>query len=268
VGATTQAILSLVLPARYAILPTLILLIHTIVSTVHSAITFTKPLPAPSFHSTTVPGRTSSHIPSSFTTSITPFSNPARQGVVALHLGVRYSHPLGIFAPGVKEIGAHFQKCNTALFEAAKAYGCMGSTSWRSTGQDTNNTMMTVYYFKHVEGLHRFAHDDVHRKAWDWFDKGCPSEKGNGKKGKGYIGVYHETFETKAGGWETIAADMPPTLLGAGSVLVEDGEGEEVWVNPLVELRGEMFKGQWARMDKGKSPWEKYVSPMEAEVEG
>ena len=28
---------------------------------------------------------------------------------------------------------------------------------------------MNVGYFKTVEGLHKYAHSEYHRKAWDWY---------------------------------------------------------------------------------------------------
>jgi fumagillin biosynthesis monooxygenase len=113
--------------------------------------------------------------------------------------------------------------------------------------------MLNIYYFKDIQGLNDFAHGDVHRKAWEWYERECTQGK-NGT-GYGYIGVFHEAFEVEKGGWETIAVNMPPTLLGATSVPVKvEGkeEGGEVWVSPLVEARGRVFKGQLDRMGRGK----------------
>jgi len=208
-------------------------------------VNFPPPVPPSPSPTTTIPGRTSSHLPPSNSNSLFPAPAHLPPGLVTLHLGVRFTHPLGILAPGVRDVGGHFEACNTSVLDAAKPYGCIGYSSWNAASQDANNTMMTVYYFRDVEGLNAFAQGEVHRKAWDWYSGWC-------KDGKGYIGVYHETFEVKEGGWETIAVNMPPTLLGAGSLPVGAEEGEEVWVSPLVEARGRRFKGQWQRMGRGK----------------
>ncbi|KAK4447183.1 hypothetical protein QBC34DRAFT_486399 [Podospora aff. communis PSN243] len=238
-GATAQAGLTLVLPPRYALFPTAFLLLHTIASTVHS-------VASPSLRDI-IPGRTSIFLPPP-TSSPSPYppSESEKQGLVTLHLGVRFSHPLGLFAPGVREIGDLFSACNNAVLESAGPYGCIGYTLWRGITDDTNNTVLGVYYFKTVEGLHRFAHDDVHRKAWEWYERECAGVVGkDGKGGKRYIGVYHETLEVEKGGWEAIYVNMPPTLLGATK-----GKEEEVWVSPLVEAKGKMFKGQYDRMGR------------------
>ena len=50
-------------------------------------------------------------------------------------------------------------------------FGCLGMTDWQGTDRESNNTLLTIYYFRDVEGLNRFAHDAVHRKAWDWYNK-------------------------------------------------------------------------------------------------
>ncbi|KAK0617753.1 hypothetical protein B0T14DRAFT_569231 [Immersiella caudata] len=254
-GATAQAGLTLILPPRYALLPTAFLILHTIASTVHSVVTFpsTPPSPSGSSPTDTIPGRASVFLPSPQPSSTSSIYSPTeKQGLAVLHLGVRFSHPLGLFAPGVREIGAHFKTCNDAVLDSAKPYGCIGYSSWRGTTDDTNNTMVNIYYFRHIQGLNDFAHGDVHRKAWEWYERECTRA---GKKGKGkgyaYIGVFHEAFEVDKGGWETIAVNMPPTLLGAGSVPVKVDKGEKVWVSPLVEAKGRMFKGQWDRMGRG-----------------
>lgn len=44
--------------------------------------------------------------------------------------------------------------------------------SWLYTnGCETSNVFLEVTYFKIVEGLHAFAHSDMHRKVWDWWNK-------------------------------------------------------------------------------------------------
>lgn len=43
----------------------------------------------------------------------------------------------------------------------------LGHSSWiASNERHTNNQVMTICYFRSVEGLHAFAHGPIHRKAW------------------------------------------------------------------------------------------------------
>ncbi|KAK3350244.1 hypothetical protein B0T25DRAFT_262637 [Lasiosphaeria hispida] len=233
-GALGQLLLTLTLPLRFALLPPLLITIHTIATTIH-ALTF-PPNPSPSELTATIRTRTSTQFP------LHP-SSPPQHGVVTLHLGVRFSHPLGILAPGVRTVGTHFAACNARVAADAAAFGCLGFSSWHGDTLPANNTLLSIYYFRDVEGLNRFARGPVHRAAWEWYAAEFVK-----KAGGTHIGVYHETFYAPPGAWETIYVNMPPTLLGATRVLV--GEGE--WVSPLVEGAHPGLKSQYSRMGVGK----------------
>ncbi|KAK5657953.1 hypothetical protein OQA88_2505 [Cercophora sp. LCS_1] len=247
-GALTQTLISLFLPHPY--LPATILLLITIVTHLHSILTFSVP-PIPttintkltrSHLNTPIPHRTTTSFPlASYNPSVqdTPYSPTHRPGLALLHLTVRFSHPLGVLHPGARDLQSHFLACNKRLLSESKAadrFGCMGISSWRGDTLDTNNTFMTAYYFKNVEGLHAFAHDEVHMKAWVWFE-------GWAKKwGLGRIGVAHETFVVGENGFEGVGLGMPATLLAGGSMKVkrEDGDQEQWWGTMVAAGRGGM----------------------------
>lgn len=244
IGALLQCLLTFVLP-RYALLPPLLLLLHTITSTMHSTLTL------PSRQPPTLPLPYSPYTPLSMRSSpVLPPSPPATPanlppglpatGLVTLHLCVRFSHPLGLLSPGARDIGAHFSACNDRLLAAASPFHCLGYSSWTGTTHAANNTLLSVYYFRSAADLHAFAHDATHRKAWEWYSQ---FQQG---KGGATIGVYHETFATgEGGGWEAIGLNMEPTLLGAARGRGEGGE----WMSALVDARRDArLKGMVTRM--------------------
>lgn len=184
------------------------------------------------------------------------------KSIVVFHIGVRFHHPLGIpGTPNSRELGAHFQACQDVLLEQAKKYGCLGgSTYFREGGNET----LSVFYFRDLEGLERFAHekDGVHKKAWEWFERmggySFSSSTSGQKGGEGkktdssatkHFGIFHETFVVPAGKWESLYVNMPPTLLGGGWAPVKNEEtGEEEWVRTLTEAKGRDYKSMRTRM--------------------
>lgn len=243
IGALLQCLLTFVLP-RYALLPPLLLLLHTITSTIHSTLTLPSreppSLPLPYSPHTPLSMRSSPVLPPSPPTATNPPAGLPATGLVTLHLCVRFSHPLGLLSPGARDIGAHFNACNDRLLAAASPFHCLGYSSWTGTTHAANNTLLSVYYFRSAADLHAFAHDATHRKAWEWYSQFQQ------RKGGATIGVYHETFATgDGGGWEAIGLNMEPTLLGAARVRGKGGE----WTSALVDARRDgRLKGMVNRM--------------------
>lgn len=183
-----------------------------------------------------------------------PFgSTPADKGVVVFHLGARFLHPLGASSPLAKEFIAQFTTGHKDLLTRAKEYGCLGGTTLRGGDSESNNTFLTVYYFRDFEGLNKFAHDPLHRKAWDWYHRDFAK-----KGGYSHIGIFHETFCVPAGAWETIYINMPPVLMGAGSAAVKNEEtGEEEWVRTMVDATSPSWRSSHTRM--GQRPGASHV---------
>lgn len=165
---------------------------------------------------------------------------PAAKPVVVFHFGVRFNHPLGLLAPGAQEVRDHFEACNSLVNKRADEYGVLGMSAWRAGERASNNTLMTIYYFKDVDGLNKFAHDDIHRKAWDWIVKADHK----------HIGFFHEAFCVPAKAYESIYVNCQPMLMGATNVKVIDDEGEEKWVQPVVDANAGPLKSQLGRMGR------------------
>lgn len=218
-GALGQVLLLQFLPTRLAILPAALFSLHSIVTTVAQII-------RGDLKNTIIPGRSTAQLP--HRESGAYGTDPAAEPIVVFHFGVRFSHPLGLLSPGGREINEHFQKCLELVQAEADSYGLLGFSDWRGADTETNNTILLVFYFRNVEGLHRFAHGKVHRDAWDW----------TVKAGHKHIGFFHETFCVPRKAYESIYVNMPPTLFGRSSVMCrDDGEGEQV-VSTLVSADG------------------------------
>ncbi len=192
-------------------------------------------------------GKTSVQLPKPFYNPDVDSLFPPRpeQGVVVFLVGARFSHPLGVLAPGGYEIGQKFHACIDELAERAKDFGCLGSSMWRGAESARNNTIMSVIYFRDMECLHKFAHDKIHREAWQWFSDFAH------KNGYKHIGVYHEAFYSRPGEFETTYNNMPPILLASTNVPVHNtATSEDGWVRPMVNSDVPAMRTMWHRMGK------------------
>jgi len=65
-----------------------------------------------------------------------------------------------------------------------------------------------VQYWRSVEDLHRYAHDreKQHKPAWVKYAQKI--------LGNGVVGVWHETYVVKAGGYEVVSTNMPHLCQG------------------------------------------------------
>jgi len=60
---------------------------------------------------------------------------------------------------------------------------------------------MVVQYWRSREELERFAHGELHVPAWRDFNRHI--------RGRGDVGVWHETYEVRAGAYESAYVNMP-----------------------------------------------------------
>lgn len=264
-GALFQTLIVAFLPAGYALLPLAFIIGRSIISTILAV----RAQNISTFTSGIIPGRVTAQLPLPLPSrSRSPPLNgnpgdpivyfghePAATSLVAFHLGVNFYHPLGLLAPGAREIGAHFQSMTAELTARRDEFGMVNMSTWRGTERSSNNTIMLIAYFRSVADLNRFAHDKVHRDGWDWYH--------NFVKETGYrhLGIFHETFLSRPSEWETIYVDCQPTLLGGGSVTIsgcaKDGMAEkeasvegrkDMWIRPLVSANHPALKSQSKRM--------------------
>lgn len=142
--------------------------------------------------------------------------------------------------PHGKDIAEKFIEMNQSLRERREELGLISMTDWVGGKPSTADTLLMSYYFKDVESIHKFAHEEMHRKAWDWYNAVKPD----------HIGIFHETFVVPAHSYETIYANCKPLLLGAGLVKCDDMDGDKKWRNTLVSADSVALKSQWQRMNR------------------
>ncbi len=248
IGGLGQSLVSLILPARYALLPLIFLVLRAVVLTA-------RDLASPAHYASkqgVIPGRTSAQLPNASydplrSEKASPFgSTPADKGIVVFNLGARFNHPLGLLGPGNKEFGDQFLACHKDLLRRAKQFGCLGGNTFRGDETASNNTILTVYYFRDLDGLNRFARDSVHQQAWDWYNKVFVK-----KWGYSYVGIFHEAFCVPAGAYETIYINMQPVLMGAGNADVQnEATGGDEWVRTVVDASSALWRSQHSRMGR------------------
>ncbi|KAF1990759.1 hypothetical protein K402DRAFT_389670 [Aulographum hederae CBS 113979] len=219
-GAIIQTILYLVL-GRLSFLPVFLLLLYRTGNTYLQA---TGRLPNPYMRDVIV-SKVSAQIPSPSTGAFG--SIPSNDSIVVFHLAARCNHPLGVLAPGMKDVGTYFTDMMADLEAHSEDYGMLGVQTYSGLGgRATNNETLIVGYFRSIEGVHKFAHGEVHCQGWDWWNRNI--------KGLDHIAILHEIYEVPRGNWENIYVNSQPTGLGAARFRV-GGEKEERWVSPLVD---------------------------------
>jgi hypothetical protein len=138
-------------------------------------------------------------------------------------------------------MGQYFNDMIGELHHNRDEYGFMGSSGWKGSDRQTHNTMLLTFYFRDVEGLHKFAHGPLHRRAWDGYQKGKEWNKN--------IGIFHETYLIQPGGHENVYVNAYPVLLGRATVRASTKDGEK-YVNTLVSADMPALKTQWARLGR------------------
>ncbi|BCS17511.1 monooxygenase fmaE [Aspergillus puulaauensis] len=169
---------------------------------------------------------------------------PSRDSVVVLLLGAKSNHPLGILTPGFQKTGQYFDSMGRDLEKNREEYGYLTSTSYIANNDASHSAAsgtLTVYYFRSMAGLHRFAHAPAHRAGWDWWNHTVKEHP--------YLSIMHEVYEAPAGAWESIYVNYKPIGLATAVFPVksaggEDGDkesGEKQWMGSIVDAsRGNM----------------------------
>lgn len=95
--------------------------------------------------------------------------------------------------------------------------GLLSFSTW-----NTWRNVMVVQYWRSWEELHDYAYarEKAHLPAWQAFNKAVG--------GDGDVGIWHETYLVKAGQYENVYGNMPPSGLGVAGTLV-DAAGNLRW---------------------------------------
>jgi hypothetical protein len=169
---------------------------------------------------------------------------PANTDVVVLLIGSRSNSPLGLLAPGYKQMGEFFSNMVKDLEASPEEYGFLGMTSWlNASDRTTQSELMQVAYFKTVEGLHAFAQGPEHRKAMEWWGKTV--------KEHGHLAIWHEIYHAPKGHWENIYINSHRSgIMSTTHKIFDEASGTEMWASPIVEAGKGVLKSSAQRMGR------------------
>lgn len=180
-------------------------------------------------------------------------NTPSNNDVVVLLIGTRCNHPMGLLAPGFKQLGDFFGNMSKDLDKHSEEFGFLGMTSWlNSSERETKPEFMAVCYFRTTEGLHAFAHSEYHLNAWDWWY--------NTIKEPAHLSIWHEIYHAPKGHWESIYANSHPTGINSTTFKVFDQEtGTEKWASPVVDASKGLLRTSAGRMNRSKNGGEEHA---------
>lgn len=148
---------------------------------------------------------------------------------------------MGLFGPGFKELGDYFESMVNDVKANAVKYDFLGNSNWTAAEKrSTGNHLLNVMYFKSPEGLHAFAHDELHREGWNWYNKHIHDYP--------HMSIYHEMFVVPKGHWESIYVNSEPMLMGAMRVPLKGQDGQTKWFNPIVDASRGVLKSSKGRL--------------------
>jgi hypothetical protein len=148
-----------------------------------------------------IPGRTTIIYPDASGSQEVSGARP----MCAILLSVVSHHPLGMLAPGYKEVGERFGAMTRELSADATKHGFLGASNWVNTSRSRSNEFGTIMYFENDEALHDYAHGKMHTDTMLWWRE---EEKAGRVK---HVGIMHEMFAAPKGGWEGVYLNYHPT---------------------------------------------------------
>lgn len=160
----------------------------------------------------------------------------ADREICVLIIAARSNHPLGLLAPGYKEVGDFFRAMIKDLDANKEEHGLLGASQWMSANdRAVGSEIMSVLYFESSEHLHNFAHGGIHAEAMIWWK--------NGYENYGHIGIMHEIYAVPKHSWEGVYINYHPTGLIATttSAVIKDEQGErKAYISPMVRGKGQL----------------------------
>ena len=242
IGGVIQTALAYFVPSYYILIPALLVLLgrfsYTLLITFHI-------VPNP-YLKDSILSRASAQVPDldgNFS------DQAASEKVVCFHLGSKYNHPLGPFAPNVKELADRFDVMNRELDHNIATNGFLGGSTFWSLNPDGLLELSWISYWRSIEAIHNFAYGPEHRAGWDWWNSLTEKESK-------HIGINHEIFSAEPGQWEAIYVNHQPTLLGATTYLKKGdkmigGTVDDQYIRGLMDAR----KGK-LRSSAGRLGWQ------------
>lgn len=237
-GALIQAVISAILPLRYAFVPAGFLIASKIFTMYAMKTGLMK--------NTYMDGVIMSKYSAQFPDKSGDFGNqPARDSMCVFLIGARNNSPIGLLHKGNKKLGEYMNAMQEELKADPEKHGLLGTSAWTGTEREASPAVMLVMYFKSAADVHRYAHGELHRKGWTWWY--------NNIKDLGEISIFHELYEVPSGNYETIYDHMPPMLAAATQhkLNIKTDQGvQAAYMNPSVDARKGLLKSSRGRMSR------------------
>ncbi|MGF2618390.1 DUF4188 domain-containing protein [Rossellomorea vietnamensis] len=121
------------------------------------------------------------------------------EDIVVFIIGMRINKPLAVhkWLPVLKAMPGMIQE----LYSNKEELGFLSMESYFGL-----RTTSMIQYWRSMDDLLAYAHNDKHLTAWKNFNKKIGSN--------GAVGIYHETYQLKSGNYESIYGNMPRYGLG------------------------------------------------------
>ncbi|KAJ5892006.1 uncharacterized protein N7473_008234 [Penicillium subrubescens] len=197
-GAVLQGLITLVFQSSYTVLPPFLMLLFLFVKTSLMTLGFIE---NPQMAGV-IAGKFTALLPDR---SGVFSGQAADQNVTLIILAARSNHPMGIFGPGFQVLGDYMNRMQAQLANNALQYNYillsvwsvrlstfhnidLGATSWLGIGErSTANQLMFATYFRTLEDVHAYAHSQLHREAWNWWNDITKSHP--------HLSIMHEVYQ-------------------------------------------------------------------------
>ncbi|KAH0543593.1 hypothetical protein FGG08_002154 [Glutinoglossum americanum] len=217
-GATIQSLLFLLLPTRFSLAPAVLILTYRTAD----ALLMASGLRKNPYLGGVIHGKFTAQIPDRQGGFSKETSN---EGICIFMVGARANHPLGMFAPGFKELGDFFRGMVQQLEKNPEESGFLGASSWAGSDRTSSNETTTVIYFRSLSHIHAFAHSPAHRAGLAWWNARIAAIP--------HVAIMHEVYQNPSAGWENIYINYHLTGLAATTYRAPG----EKWVSPVVGAR-------------------------------
>lgn len=112
-----------------------------------------------------------------------------------------------MLARGAKKMNDYAATMFEELQEKQADNGFLGANFYLNAGdRPSSSELLSIFYFRSYEDVHKFAVGPTHRAGWDWYNRVT--------KQYTHLGIYHELYQVPAGSWENVYVNSAPTLFG------------------------------------------------------
>ncbi|KAI1381394.1 hypothetical protein F4677DRAFT_124010 [Hypoxylon crocopeplum] len=234
IGAAAQIIVSFAAPARFAYVPAVVTIAVLTLNFAAQLFGLTQNI----YLKNTVPGRHTVIFPNDDGTRPENFGD---KPIAMFLVGIRSNSPLGRLSPAYRKLNDYMDELYADAEGNRTTNGYLGRTAdFLPQDFSSNNTLLSISYWKTIEDLEAFARRPIHIKAFRYLVK--IQTTGNDQQG---TGVLHEILYCPPGHWEAIYSNMNPWGLQRLQWPMPKSRALQ---GPFVEHNMKIINGMWGRM--------------------